>query len=133
MADVGFGTTITFGTSGFTAELRSVNGPSMDRPAIDTSHMTTAGGKRTFIPSDLTDHGEVELEILFDPDTEPPIDLVAEQITITYPVPAGQTNGATYVFSGFVTAFEPSAPYDDLMTGSITIKVSGDITYAQAS
>lgn len=127
MADAGTGVTITF-SSGFCAEIRNVDPPRMNRPALETTHSTTSGGKRTFIPSDLTDMGEASVDLLFNPSTDPPIDAVAETVTITYPIPSGGMTAATWAFSGFMTDYSPSVPYDDIMTATATLKVSGDVT-----
>lgn len=138
-ADIGTGTTIAFGTTGFQAQVTGVSLAGIAREAIDTSHMATtptpAGkmGSRTFMPGDLSDGGELSLEIHFDPDDVPPISQPAEQVTVTFPIPAGLTNGATYVFSGFVTGFQANVPLEDKMTGTLTVKVSGPITVTAAS
>lgn len=127
MADTGFGTTITF-ASGFLAEIRNITGPSMSREFIDSSHAGTTGGYRTYIPQDLADGGEVEIEMLFDPDSDPPIDAAAESVTITWPIPTGGTTAATWVFQGALVGFDVTAPYDDLMTATARLKVLGAIT-----
>lgn len=127
MADTGFGTTITF-SSGFLAEIRNITGPSMSREFIDTSHAGTTGGYRTYIPQDLADGGELEVEMLFDPDSDPPIDGAAEAVTITWPMPSGGTTAATWAFQGALVGFDVTAPYDDLMTATARLKVLGEIT-----
>ena len=132
MADIGTGTTIAFGTSSFSAELLGISQDGMSRPAIDTSHMGTSTWK-TFMPGDLVDNGEVQMEIAFNPDNQPPISAVAETITITFPVPAGSSSGATAAFSGFVTDWGVQGPLEERMTSTITIKVSGQITWTDAS
>ncbi len=131
--DVGFGITLTF-SSGFFAEITNVDG-SMSRDPVDTTHSTTTGGYKTFIPSDLIDHGEVEVELHFDPDvgTGIPIDGAAETVTITFPTPVGGSSGATWAASGFLTNFSFSAPIDDKMTANATLKLSGDITYVDST
>lgn len=131
-ADVGTGTTITFGTSGSQGALLSISGPSASRPSIETTDMSTTTA-HTFMPGDLVDHGEVTLTVEFDPDIEPAITSGAETVTITWPIPSGLSNGATWQFSAFITGFEPSASIDERMEMSITLKISGDITYADAS
>lgn len=132
MADVGTGTSITFGTSGFDANLLSIDGPSSTRESVETSHMGTTGD-HTFMPADLVDRGEVSLTFEFDPDKEPPIDQAAETITITWPVPSGSSNGATWQFTGFMTDYSPGAAIDERMEASATIKISGDINFTDAS
>ena len=132
MADSGFGVSITF-SSTFFAEILSVNPPSLSRAPIETTHSSTTNGRATFIPSDIIDNGEIEVEMGFIPGTEPPIGSAAETITITYPTPAGGMTGATAAFSGFLTSFTPTVPIDDRMTARATIKVSGAITYTAAT
>lgn len=122
-ADSGFGTTITFST-GYFAEIISVDGPDLSRESIDTTHMATTSGLMTFIPSDLIDNGTLSVEMAYLPGTAPPISSAAETVTVTYP------DSSTAAFSGFLTSFSPSIPIDDRMTASAEIKVSGAITRA---
>lgn len=121
MADTFFGGTISFST-GFLAQIISVTLPEQAREAIDTSHAGTTGGDMTFIPSDLIDHGELQVELNFDETTAPPIDSAAETVTITF------ASATTWAFTGFMTNYSAEAPIDDRMTATATIKVSGDIT-----
>lgn len=125
MPDVGTGTTIAFATSSFSAEILSVNGNDISREDIDTTHMGTTN-YRTFMPSDLVDGGSIEMEINFDPDAQPPVTAVPEQITITFPIPSGSSNGATLVFSGYVNNWSWSDPLEEKMTATMTIKVDGN-------
>lgn len=123
MARTGYGITITF-ASGFLAEIIDTTPPEMSRESIDTSHTTTPDGAMTFMPSDLIDYGEAQCELNFDEAASPPIDEDAETVVINFP------SGATWTFEGFMTNYAPSAPIDDRMTASVTIKVSGKITIA---
>lgn len=134
MADGGYGVTITFGTSSFTAQV--ISDPQFsgqERTAIETTHHAVTNGWRTFIPGDLKDPGGITFDINFDPDAQPPITAAPETITLTFPVPSGSSNGATLACSGFVTAWEAGTPIDDRMTASITIKFTGEPTWADAS
>ena len=137
--DVGHGTTITFGTSGFTANIESVSWDGIARTVIETSHMgtTAAGanqfGNRTFIPGDLVDPGTLTMNIHFNPQTNPPIGAVAETITVTYPLVAGDSTPATWACSGFVSAFSLTDPMDDKMTAVLTVKFSGKVTETDAA
>lgn len=130
----GFSTTITFGTSAFTAELQSVAWSGYSRASIDTSHMGTTNGLMTFIPSDLIDPGSLAMEISFDPDKTVPLAQtdVAETVTVTFPK-AGATTAAKWAASGFVTDFEFTDPMDDRMTASMTVKFSGAITFTASA
>jgi len=124
-ADVGTGTTITF-QSGFFAEVTNIGGPALTRANIDTSHMLTVGGK-TFKPTDLYDLGDLSIDVAFDPAETPPIDQPAETVTITWP------DGSTWQFTAFMTGFEPTAPLEEKMTASATLKCSGDLSVTAAS
>src|SRR5690606_34865774 len=98
------------------------DGPDISRESINTSHAGTTNDYMTFIPADLADGGEVDVDLIFDEEAEPPIDSAPETVTITYP------GGTTWAFSGFLTNYRPAAPYDDLMTATATLKVAGPIT-----
>ncbi len=118
---IGTGSTIVFGTSGFTAEILDITPPGQTRESIDVSHQGTVGARR-FLPGKLFDPGELSFDIQFNPDTDPPIDQDAETVTITYP------SGAIHSFTGFMTAYNPAGPMEDKMTGTVTVKVDGDIS-----
>lgn len=120
--DSAFGTTITFGTSNFSADLLDVTPPGPSREVIDISHMGLASGFKEFMPSDLVDWGEAKLTVAFDPATVPPIAAAAETVTITFP------DGTTWAFTGFLTKYESKAPMEDKMTADVTVKVSGKVT-----
>lgn len=126
-ADQGFGLSITF-SSGFLALIKSISWSGQNRESLDTTNMSTTDGKMTFLPSDLKDAGEISVDLLFDPDMAPPIASAAETVTVTFPIPAGGSTAATWAASGFLTSFELTAPHDDLMTATATIKLTGGIT-----
>ncbi len=121
MADIGVGITIVFGTTGFTAELIDIDSPEASREAVETTHQGTTTA-RTFMPQDLVDWGGLDISFAFDPGTDPPIDELAEAITITWP------DSETWAFSGFMTNYRGTAPLNDKMTGTATVKVTGDVT-----
>jgi len=123
--DIATGITIAFGTSGFGGEIVDVNGPSLSRESIDTTHQGTSTA-RTFSPADFYDAGELTYTVHFNPDTLPPVAEVAETITLTWPA------GATWVFTGFMTAFANTGTLDDKMTADVTVKGSGTVVPSAA-
>lgn len=125
MARTGFGTTITF-AGGFFAEIIDITPPGVSRESIDTTHTTTANGDMTFMPSDIRDNGELEVELNFDESAVPPVDQPAESVVINW------ASGASWAFTGFLTNYSPAAPIDDRMTATATVKVSGGITITGA-
>lgn len=132
--DIGTGTKVGFATSSFTADLTGLTWSGISRESIETSHMETAApgadefGNRTFVPGDLSDPGELTMQIHFNPGTLPPIDQPAEVITITWPLTKNQTVAATWASEGFITDYNPDDPLEDKMTASITVKFSGNVT-----
>jgi len=118
--DIGTGITLVFGTSGFTAEITDITPPGASRDSVNTSHQGTTTA-HTFSPTDLYDAGELSFDFHFNPDTSPPIDGATEEIVMTFP------SGCTWTFNGFMTAYEPSTPLEDKMTGSATVKVTGAV------
>lgn len=123
-ADSGHGTTLTF-ESGFHAMITNISHSGVTRAALPTSHSSTSGGM-TFIPADLIDSGELNVDILFDLAAAPPVDQAAETCTITLP------NGGTIAGSAFMTSFRftiPTAQDEGIMTANTTLKYSGNITW----
>jgi len=122
---VSTGITITFDT-GFFAEILEVNGPDGSRESINTSHMGTLLA-HTFTPAKLVDWGSLSVNIGFESWETPPINSVAETVTLTFP------NGDTWAFSGFMTGFSLTAPLEDKITADCTVKISGDVTITDTS
>ena len=125
MAKLGTGLAVTF-ASGFLAEIIDGTPPEATRESVDTTHMLTTTA-RTFTPSDLIDWGEASFDIAFDPGERPPIDQVAETITLTF------RDGETWEFTGFMTGFAPANPLEERCTATCRIKVSGDVTVTNDS
>lgn len=122
---LGRGGTVTFGTSGFTAEFTDFNWSGISREPINTSNMGTTTA-HTFRPSGLYDAGELTLSGHWNGTETVPITGAAETITIDW-AGSGNTSGG----SGFMTGFSISASggeSDALMTFEMTIKFSGTVT-----
>ena len=108
-------------------EITSLTPPGMSRDAIDATHTTSPDTHREFIEG-LIDGGEVGIEGNF---TAEASDVIATELLagkasfrITFP------NTNTWTFDAFFTNFAPSAPIDDKMTFSATMKLSGKSTIA---
>lgn len=132
MADVGTGATITF-SSGYLAEITSIRRAGVSREARRTSHMGTTTW-HTYKAVDLADPGTIEVEFYLDPNSPPPMTAASETVTITYPDPTpGSGGGATVAHSGFATNYEENIPFEDLMTATLTIQLTGAPTQADAT
>jgi len=132
MATLGFGSSITF-SSGFCAQITDVKIGGLSREAVDVTNFGSTGGYKEFIPSTLIDSGELEVELIYDNDTAPPITGAVETITVTFPLKGSETAAATVACSGFLTDSEESIPMDDKLSQSVTIKFTGARTYTPGS
>lgn len=117
--------TITFST-GFFAKILSLAWSGIERGAVDTSHLGTTTA-RTFIPTNLYDAGELEVELIFEAETTPPITGAAETVTVTV-ASDGAGGTSTWAASGFLTGFEFTGTLEEMMTATARIKFSGAIT-----
>lgn len=132
--DQGYGITIGFGTSSFSAEvIEDVDASPVERTAIETTHHAVTGGYRTYIPGDLIEPGGFSFRINYDTDVQPPIADVAEVITLTFNPAVGETVGATLVCTGFLTSWTWANPIDDRRTANIDVKFTGVPVWTDAS
>lgn len=135
-----YGAAITF-SSGFFGEITGARWTGWSRAAIPTSHtgLTAKANNRasaTFVPGDIVDPGELEVDINFDKDTEPPMYADAETVTVTFDQETDEaTSPATWAASGFLTSFSfdsNGAGEDGIISATGTIKFSGNITVTAA-
>lgn len=103
MADTGQTATLTFGTTGYTANRRMIGGSTFSRPKISKTHLGTADFEEYF-PGDLDEPGEFEVEFEFDPGVSGAIPGrgTVETVTVTYPIKTGQSAGGTLAGTGFI-------------------------------
>lgn len=123
MADLGSATTVTFATSSWAPKILSVGGPGMTRPAVDTTHLGTTGGYRTYLPGDFWDPGEMSMSIQHEASDDPPTTGVSEGITIKF---GGSTSNQTSG-NGFLTGYNPTAEDEGVLTADITVQWTGVI------
>lgn len=131
--DIGQGSYVTFGTIVGNAasgnyKVNSISLGGVSRDVVDASHLLTTGGKE-FIASEYYDPGELSLEIHHDPSLNP-VNLLTNVGTAQVCTIIFANGGAnTYQWSafGFASSFEASAPKDDMMTGTLTVKLSGNL------
>jgi hypothetical protein len=127
MASSGHGVTITW-EGGILSEILNVTPTGWSRAALNTSHSGTTGGM-TFVPADLINYGEVQVEVNLNTSASPPFTQAAETCTITFP------GGATYSGSAFMTGWSASvvaAPEEQIMTSTFTLKKAGTWTFSGA-
>jgi len=135
----------TIGTTSTTAEviadLTNISGPSMSAEEIDVSSYDSAGGYREFVGGFL-DAGEISLEgnltaaggaadlvDAFNDSLERQFHVLFPATGLTTSTGLG-TNWSGYylrwVLDGTVTGVETAAPYDDKLSFSATVRISGE-------
>ena len=120
--DIGTGSTVTFGTSAYTALIKDISWDGIQRKSVETSYLGTTTA-HTFMPGDLYDPGSLKLEVLYDPGTiKPPLNGAVETVTVTFP------DANTAAASGFITAWSIKVPLEDVMTATVEVKFTGAIT-----
>lgn len=127
MADTGNGTTMTFGTSGYSLAFTEIDAGEATREPIEDTKLSTTGNME-FIPGDLEDSGEISGVYQWDQSygTFPATTSAPETITITYPLKSGESTNATLAGSGMVTRIKrPVSRNGELMMGEITVKWDG--------
>ena len=131
-AYLGQGATITI-DSVAVGQILSIDGPSMERAMVDTTHLGTST-LRTFVPG-FGDGGELTIEAQFDNDDAGQQDVLesfeagsatAETIVIT------TSDSDTFTFSAFVRSFSISQSMDEVNRVNMVLKVSGNVTHATA-
>lgn len=127
MADTGHGATLTFGTTGYTANRRMIGGSEFELPDVEKGHLGTTGFQE-YMPGDLTEPGEFEAEFEFDPGTANQVPTLGtvETITVTYPIKSGQSAGGTLAGTGYLKKFgTPELRTNTLMVAKGTVKWDG--------
>ena len=135
-AYLGQGAIITFNLgSGAQAvgQLLSIDGPTMERSMVDTTHLGTTT-LRTFVPG-FGDGGEVSIEAQFDNDDAGQQDVLesfetgsatAASVSIT------TSDSDSFTFSAHVRSFSVSQNMDEVNRVNMVLKVTGDVTHASA-
>jgi len=131
----GNGTTAVLTTNGITGCVRSISLPDFVLEKIDASCLDSAGFMK-YIPGDLTDPGECQLEIIFDPTYDFGADLATgtgimgsiDTLTVTFVKQnTGSAAGAILAGTGFVTDFNlPDLANNELAIVNVTFAFDGD-------
>lgn len=146
-----FGTTLKVGATAGTppaytapssavGEIISLN---LDGIKLNTIDVSNLGNQFRTYAAGLIDSGTVSLEINLDPDDAQQLSVVQQldntaaatrpalkSWLITFGNGAGGTNpGATFSFVGFVTDYSVKGAMDSAVTASISVKISGSVTF----
>lgn len=126
----GFGTRLSRGNGATPTELFSdlagvtnISGPGISREVLDVSAHDSPNQYREFLGG-IKDPGEVSCDVNYNPTVH---DVFVDDLDdedprnyhLTFP------DGTVWEFPAILTGFEPTAPFDDKLSASITFKVSG--------
>jgi hypothetical protein len=149
MADQAFAPGTFFGASAalttattLITEFEEFSWSGMERNAVETTHLGSTNGHKTYIPGDIIDNGELTItgkystqlnyETLFRSTGK------CDTLTVTFPkraVSCGAslpTTAATAAWSVVLTKFEPMFTNDEVMKARFTFKVTGSATLTAA-
>lgn len=137
MADAvaGFGTQLAYGSATLDSSptyttignLTGVKPGDFEGKTTETTDNESPGGWVERIPTGIRDAGKISADLNWNPDEVTHDNVTGFLATlglkrawkVTFP------SGATFVSDGILTKFSPDDPYDDKMTGSIDIDLSG--------
>ncbi len=114
----------------------SIGGPELSRDGLDISTMDSASKYREFLPG-MIDAGEVTIELNYDGTAGGTANLLSEYlassvntaIIIRFGDHATPSSESHWDCLGSITALGNAIPFDDKVTQSVTIKLSGVATY----
>ena len=124
--DTGHGASITFGTSALAFPWRKIGAVEQDGEKVEDTDLSNTTYK-SYLPGDVVEPGEFEIEYCFDAEEDLPPVLTPETITITAPVGSGQSVAADLEGTGFIrsrTAF-PEFATNGLQLGKMTVCFDG--------
>jgi len=117
------------------ADMRDIEGPEESVDDIDVSNTDSPNRRREFLPG-MVDGGEASGDFLFAASTYGDMKTlvgVTQAFRIQFADHTVATSGSKLDWVGYIKNLGPSAPYEDAVTASLTLKVSGEITFTEAS
>lgn len=130
----GQGSSFTFGTSGITLPVISIEPPEESIDDIAAPHLgLTVGDNIPYDPSDLQEGGEYSLTFENDRDTVIAT-RVKETCTWTKPINAGDTTAAKWVFTGYIKSVkENNYATGERATIAVVVKVASNVVKTAAA
>lgn len=128
-ASDGFGSKWSMSTDGTTftdvADVTHVGVLAVKVDTIDTSSHDSANQWRTFIGG-MKDGGELKMDVNYEPAAHGVLFAqVGADAPLKHKITLSDAGAAVVAFDAIITGFQANAPYDDKLSASITLKVSG--------
>ena len=127
-----FGTIFTLGSTGSTGvigNLTGISGPGISADTIDVTSHDSTNGYRQFVAG-VIDGGEVTLEgnLLTAGAGDEMLELAETRANVCFRVKFPTASGSTgwdWLFAGSLNSFETDAPFDDQVSFSAGVKLTG--------
>lgn len=105
------------------ANITSLTPPGISRETLDVTAHDSPDGYMEFLGG-LKDPGEVSFDVRYDPSVH---DVLVGDFEAAEPIDyeVAFPDGTVWAFPAILTGFESDAPYDDVLSASLTLKVSG--------
>lgn len=107
-------------------ELTSIDLLDIEVDSIDVSSHDSTGQWREFVAG-MKDGGELTMEVNYDPAAHGTL-FSAIGVEQGHRITLPDGGAATITFDGFISGMSAQAPYDDKLSASVTVKVTGAIT-----
>ncbi|MCK4302830.1 MAG: hypothetical protein KAY24_01175 [Candidatus Eisenbacteria sp.] len=134
-ASLGFGTVIQRGDiatpTNFAAlaEMKDISGPNIEVDSQEATHQQSPDDHKEFIPG-LVDGGEVSVECQVVEDGTERGNIIADlQARLTRYWRIVFPSGGYWTFKAFLTGFQAANPVQDIMTDSLSWKITGKPTW----
>ena len=107
------------------AQVKAISGPGLSIDTVDvTTHDSTEGWEEVVVT--ILRSGEVTLDIVYDPAIHDSLtDQMVSKLSDDYELQFPDDAYTSFTFDAFITSFEPSAPVEDALTASVTLKITG--------
>lgn len=126
-----FGTTWSVSNDGVhyvdVADVTEVGVLDASAETIDVTSHDSDDGWREFVGG-VKDAGELKMNINYDPSVHGAIFALLGEDGVSHKVTLTDSGAAVVDFDGIVTGFSVGAPYDDKLSGEVTVKVTGKPT-----
>lgn len=120
----------TFTLSNFSAKLMDIDGPGVNREALDITHQATTSFKEK-TPSPFVDGEPINIKFQSN-DTDNFATIItasAATFTLTYPIAIGRTTAASWAVTAFCTSIKQTGALGQIISGDITVTPSGVPTF----
>lgn len=132
---VSFGTATGTATTATLVNVTNISGLDSDVEEIDVTAHDSSGNYREFVAS-FIDAGEISFDLNFDPNqtthratTGGILYLRDQRLTVPWKLTFPGSPVHSVAFQGFVKSAPFDAPYDDKLSASVAVRVTGSATW----